>query len=125
MRDEVQDLRCFECTILRTLRFVTNPRAFPYPLRLILSLRDESYYLSPHVRREAARLYLNAKFLYAEAEGFEPSDQFPGQQLSRLLLSTAQPRLRVLYPTPNIHDLHYVSDSCSTKNIIFLFLLYM
>ena len=38
----------------------------------------------------------------AEAEGFEPSDQLPGQQLSRLLLSTAQPRLHnTKFETPN------------------------
>jgi hypothetical protein len=33
--------------------------------------------------------------LMAESEGFEPSDRFPGQQLSRLLHSTALATLHV------------------------------
>src|SRR3989338_4770267 len=33
-------------------------------------------------------------FVLAEREGFEPSDRFPGQQLSRLLHSTALAPLR-------------------------------
>ncbi len=37
-------------------------------------------------------------FAKAEAEGFEPSDRFPSQQLSRLLHSTALPRLLVALP---------------------------
>ena len=31
----------------------------------------------------------------AEAGGFEPPDRFPGQHISSVLLSTAQPRLRL------------------------------
>gem|GEM_PF-5709402 len=46
-------------------------------------------------------LYLKDKIdkRFAEREGFEPSDQFPGQHLSRMLHSTALPPLRMPYRT--------------------------
>ncbi len=53
----------------------------------------------------------------AEREGFEPSDRFPGQQLSRLLHSTALPPLlyvficRTLYLALFMYDIRqYIKE---------------